>query len=150
MKFRARVELGGKTATGIPVPDNVVAALGAGARPAVRVTIGGYSYRTTLAPMAGRFFVPLSAAHRQAAEVAAGDEVDVDVEVDDVPREVSVPADLAAALAQDDVAEAFFDRLSYSHRKEWVRWVEEAKKADTRAARLARTVESLRAGKRTH
>jgi uncharacterized protein YdeI (YjbR/CyaY-like superfamily) len=87
--------------------------------------------------------------NRTAAGLAAGDEIDVDIEPDTAPREVEVPADLGEALAADDAARATFDGLSYSHRKEWVRWVEEAKKADTRAARLAKTVESLRAGKRT-
>jgi len=80
--------------------------------------------------------------------VAAGDQVDVDIDLDSGPREVAVPADLAAALAQDDTARANFDGQSYTHRKEWVRWIEEAKKAETRATRLTKTVESLRAGKR--
>jgi hypothetical protein len=149
MKFRATVELGGKTATGIEVPENVVAALGSGNRPPVTVTIGGHTYRTTVARMGGRFLVPLSAENRSSAGVAAGDQVDVDIEPDTGPREVEVPADLAEALAHDDVARACFDRLSYTHRKEWVRWIEEAKKAETRATRLVKTVESLRAGQRT-
>jgi hypothetical protein len=149
MKFRATVELGGKTATGIEVPDDVVAALGQGSRPPVTVTVGGHSYRTTVARMGGRFLVPLSAENRTAAGVAAGDEVDVGIEPDTAAREVEVPADLTEALARDDAARAAFDGLSYTHRKEWVRWVEEAKKADTRATRLAKTVEALRAGKRT-
>ena len=149
MKFRATVELGGKTATGIEVPDDVVAALGSGSRPPVTVTVGGHSYRTTAARMGGRFLVPLSAEHRTAAGVAAGDQVDIDIEPDTAPREVEVPTDLTEALARDDMARAAFDGLSYTHRKEWVRWVEEAKKADTRATRLAKTVEALHAGKRT-
>jgi len=149
MKFRATVELGGKTATGIEVPDDVVAALGPGSRPPVTVTVGGHSYRTTVARMGGRFLVPLSAENRTAAGVAAGDQVDVGIEPDTAPREVEVPADLTEALAKDDAARATFDGLSYTHRKEWVRWVEEAKKADTRAARLAKTVEALHAGQRT-
>jgi hypothetical protein len=149
MKFRATVELGGKTATGIEVPDDVVAALGPGSRPPVTVTVGGHSYRTTVARMGGRFLVPLSAENRTAAGVAAGDQVDVGIEPDTAPREVEVPADLTEALAKDDAAKATFDGLSYTHRKEWVRWVEEAKKADTRATRLAKTVEALHAGKRT-
>lgn len=148
MKFRATVELGGKTATGIEVPEDVVAALGSGSRPAVTVSVGGHSYRTTVARMGGRFLVPLSAENRTAAGVAAGDEVDVDIEPDTAPREVEVPADLADALAHDDAARATFDALSFTHRKEWVRWVEEAKKAETRATRLAKTVESLHEGKR--
>ena len=148
MKFRATVELGGKTATGIEVPEDVVAALGSGSRPAVTVTVGGHSYRTTVARMGGRFLVPLSAENRIAAGVAAGDQVDVDIEPDTAPREVEVPADLADALAKDDAARATFDGLSFTHRKEWVRWVEEAKKPETRATRLAKTVESLHDGKR--
>jgi hypothetical protein len=148
MKFRATVELGGKTATGIAVPADVVEALGSGSRPAVTVTVGGHSYRTTVARMGGRFLVPLSAENRTAAGVAAGDEVDVGIEPDTAPREVEVPADLADALAHDDAARATFDGLSFTHRKEWVRWLEEAKKAETRATRLAKTVESLREGKR--
>jgi Bacteriocin-protection, YdeI or OmpD-Associated/Domain of unknown function (DUF1905) len=148
MKFRATVELGGKTATGIEVPEDVVAALGSGNRPPVMVTVGGHTYRTTVARMGGRFLVPLSAENRTAADVAAGDQVDVDIEPDTGPREVEVPADLAEALAHDSTARATFDSLSYTHRKEWVRWIEEAKKAETRATRLARTVESLHAGKR--
>ncbi len=148
MKFRATVELGGKTATGIEVPEDVVAALGSGSRPAVTVTVGGHSYRTTVARMGGRFLVPLSAENRTAAGVAAGDQVDVDIQPDTAPRQVEVPADLAGALAKDDAARATFDGLSFTHRKEWVRWVEEAKKPETRATRLAKTVESLHGGKR--
>jgi hypothetical protein len=148
MRFRATVELGGKTATGIEVPEDVVAALGSGNRPPVTVTVGGHSYRTTVARMGGRFLVPLSAENRTAAGVAAGDQVEVGIELDSGPREVTVPGDLAAALAQDDTARANFDRLSFTHRKEWVRWIDEAKRAETRATRVAKTVESLRAGKR--
>ena len=142
------MELGGKTATGIVVPEDVVAALGSGNRPPVTVTVGGHSYRTTVARMGGRFLVPLSAENRTAAGVAAGDQVEVDIVLDGGPREVAVPGDHAAALAQDDAAQATFDGLSFTHRKEWVRWIEEAKKPETRATRLARTVESLHAGKR--
>jgi hypothetical protein len=147
MKFRATVELNGKTATGIEVPAEVVTALGSGGRPPVAVTIGGYTYRTTVARMGGRYLIPLSAENRTAAAVAAGDQVDVDIEPDTAPREVEVPADLAEALAGDGAARATFDGLSFTHRKEWVRWVEEAKKPETRATRVTRTVESLRAGK---
>jgi hypothetical protein len=148
MKFRATLELNGKTATGIEVPEEVVTALGAGNRPPVRVTIGEYTYRTTVARMGGRFLVGVNAEHRANAGVSAGEQLDVEILPDTEPREVSVPADLAAALAQDAKASETFDRLSYTHRKEWVRWVEEAKKPETRETRVAKTVESLRSGKR--
>lgn len=149
VKFRAEVELGGKTATGIAVPDEVVTALASGRRPPVTVTVGGHSYRTTVASMGGRFMVPLSAENRAAAGVAAGDEVEVEVVGDTAPRQVIVPDDLAQALAADPAAAAFFEGLAPSHRKEWVRWLEEAKQAQTRASRLAKTIAALQAGQRT-
>ncbi len=147
MEFRTTVELGGKTATGLRVPDDVVQALGAGKRPPVQVTVGRYSYRTTVAPMGGAFYVPLAAEHREAAGITAGEEVDVRIELDSAPREVALPEDLDAALDED--ARAFFAGLAPSHRKEWVRWVEEAKKPETRAARIEKTAASLREGKKT-
>jgi len=149
MKFQATVELNGKTATGITVPEEVLMELGAGKRPPVLVTIGGYTYRTTVAPMGGRFLVGINAEHRANAGIAAGDEIDVEIVLDTEPREVTVPADLAGALAADARASATFGALSYTHRKEWVRWVEDAKKPETRETRLVKTVESLREGKRT-
>jgi hypothetical protein len=148
MEFRATVVLGGKTATGIQVPDEVVDKLGSGKRPAVVVTVGGYTYRTTVAPMGGAFWIPLAAEHREAAGVQADQEVDVAIELDSAPRVVELPDDLSAAL--DDTARAAFDGLAPSHKKEWVRWVEEAKKPETRTARIEKTVEGLRAGKKTH
>ena len=150
MKFQGTVELGGKTATGVQIPDDVVEALGGGKRAAVRITIGGHSYPTTIATMGGRFLVPLSAENRTAAGVVAGDVVEVEIVVDAAPREVTIPADLAAALAQNVQARQFFDTLAFTHRKEWVRWIEDSKKPETRATRLSRTIDGLAAGKRTH
>ena len=98
MRFDATILLAGKSATGIPVPDAVVAQLGSGKRPAVVVTINGFSYRSTVASMRGEFMLPLSAERREAAGVAAGDEVEVELELDTAPRVVEVPVDLAAAL----------------------------------------------------
>jgi hypothetical protein len=149
MRFSATVELNGKTATGIEVPGDVVEALAAGMRPPVLVTIGDYTYRTTVARMGGRFLVALSAENRAAAGVTAGERIDVEIVPDTEPREVTVPADLAEALAEDAQAQTTFNGLSFTHRKEWVRWVEEAKKPETRQTRLAKTVEALHDGKRT-
>ena len=146
VEFRTTVVQSGKTATGLQVPDEVVAALGGGKRPPVTVTIGGHGYRTTIAPMGGAFWIPLAAEHREAAGVQAGQEVDVRVELDTAPRETPLPEDLAAALDED--ARAFFDGLAPSHRKEWVRWVEEAKKPETRATRVEKTAAALREGKK--
>ena len=140
------IELGGKTATGFAVPDEVIEALGTSKRPPVAVTLGGYSYRTTVARMGGRFMVPLAAEHREAAGVAAGDEVTVGIELDTAPREVEVPDDLAAALDEVPGARAAFDALAFTHRKEWVRTITEAKKPQTRAARIAKAVEAVTPG----
>jgi hypothetical protein len=148
MRFASTVELGGKTATGIPVPDEVIEALGASKRPPVTVTVNGHTYRTTAVRMGGRFLVPLNAENREAAGVAAGDDVTVDIEPDTGPREVTLPEDLAAAM--DDDARAAYDRLSYTHRKEWVRWVEEARRPETRATRIEKTVAGLHEGRKTH
>ena len=148
MRFESTVELGGKTATGIPIPDEVIEALGSSKRPPVAITVNGHTYRTTAVRMGGRFLVPLSAENREAAGVAAGEDITVDLEADTAPREVTLPDDLAAAM--DDEARAAYDGLSYTHRKEWVRWVEEAKKAETRATRIEKTVAGLREGKKTH
>jgi Bacteriocin-protection, YdeI or OmpD-Associated/Domain of unknown function (DUF1905) len=148
MRFESTVELGGKTATGIEIPDEVIEALGSGRRPPVTITINGYTYRTTAVRMGGRFLVPLNAENREAAGVSAGDHVTVDIALDDAPREVELPADLDAAL--DAEARASYDALSYTHRKEWVRWVEEAKKPETRTTRVEKTVSGLKAGRKTH
>ena len=148
MRFESTVELGGKTATGIQVPDDVIAALGTSKRPPVTITVNGYTYRTTAVRMGGAFYVPLAAENREAAGVAAGDAITVEIENDTAPREVTLPDDLAAAM--DDVARSAYDGLSYTHRKEWVRWVEEAKRPETRATRIEKTVAGLRAGKKTH
>lgn len=147
MRFRATVLLGGKNATGIPVPPEVVAALGTSKRLPVRVTIGGHTYRSTVAPYGGQFMLPLSAEHRTAAGVAAGDEVDVDIEVDTEVREVTVPADLRVAVAADPDARTFFDALSYTHRRAYVLWIEDAKRAETRQSRIAKAVDMLRDGR---
>ena len=144
MRFTSTIELGGKTATGIPVPEEVVLGLGRGKRVPVVVTIGGHSYRSTIAAYDGAYMLPLAAEHREAAGVAAGQEVEVDLEVDDAPREVEVPEDLAAALAADLAAQAAFETLSYSNKRRIVLSVEGAKAAETRARRIERALTELR------
>lgn len=143
MKFQATVELHGKTATGITVPDEVIAALGAGKRVAVLVTINGYTYRSTVAPYNGAYLLPLSAEHREAAGVRAGAQVEVDLALDSAPRTVEVPPDLAAALDARPGARAAFDALSFTARKEHARQVESAKTQATRDRRVAAIVAQL-------
>jgi Bacteriocin-protection, YdeI or OmpD-Associated/Domain of unknown function (DUF1905) len=142
--FRAAILQGGKTATGIEVPPEAVAALGSSKRPAVRATISGYTYRTSVASMRGRFMLPISAAVRQAAGVGAGDEVDVELQLDTGQRTVTVPPDFAAALDRSPAARRFFDDLSYSNQQRFVLSVEDAKTDETRERRIAKAVEQLR------
>lgn len=147
MLFHAAIELGGKTATGVEVPAEVVQSLGTGKRPPVRATINGYTYRSSVAPMGGRFLLGISADVREKAGVRAGDEVDVEIELDTEPREVNVPADLTAALLLEPAAQAFFDRLSYSNRLRLVLAIEGAKTAQTRRRRIDKTVSQLSEGR---
>lgn len=142
MDFRARLELNGKTATGIEVPAEVMAAL-PGKRPAVAVTINGHPYRTSVGSMGGRCLLPVSAEVRRAAGVAAGDQVEVSIELDEAPREVAVPDDLAAALAAEPAAAAAFGRLSYSLQRRYVLGIEDARTPETRQRRIVRTVTEL-------
>jgi hypothetical protein len=144
VKFRATILLGGKTATGFEVPPEVVAALGSSKRPAVRVTINSHTFRSTVAPMGGQFMLPLSAENRSGASVAAGDEVDVDVELDTEPREVQVPPDFAAALNGDPAVRQAFDKLSYSNRLRHVLSIEQAKTPETRQRRIDNAISDLR------
>jgi hypothetical protein len=147
MRFRTTLELGGKTATGFRVPADVVASLGRGKRPPVRVTINGYTYRNTVAVMGGEFVLGVSSEHRAGAGVAHGDVVDVDLELDTEPREVSVPDDLRAALDADPAAARFFDGLSYSNRLRHVLAIDDAKTPETRARRIAKSVGLFREGR---
>ena len=147
MRFRTTIQQSGKTATGIQVPDEVVEALGSGRRPAVKVTINGYTYRNTVAVMGGVYMVGVSAEHRAGAGVAGGDEVDVDVELDTAPREVTVPADFAAALDAEPNARRTFDGLSYSNKSWHVLQIEGAKTDETRQRRIAKSVDTLKEGR---
>ena len=147
MRFRTTILQAGKTATGIHIPDEVVEALGAGRRPPVRVTVNGYAYRSTVAVVDGRFMVGVSADNRAAAGVKGGDEVDVQIELDTAPRELSVPADFAAALDAEPAARATFDALSYSNRSFHVLSIEGAKTDETRQRRIAKSVAALREGR---
>ncbi|MDQ0116226.1 YdeI/OmpD-associated family protein [Paenibacillus harenae] len=140
MKFTAIILASKKTATGIQVPDEIVAALGTSKRPPVRVTLQGYTYRSTVASMGGKFMIPLSAEHRSGASVEAGDEVEVDIELDNEVRELAIPDDLQAALEADPDAKRFFEGLSYSNKRRFVIPIEGAKTNETRQRRIEKTV----------
>lgn len=147
MRFRATLQLGGKTATGIEVPAKVVEALGSSKKPAVRVTIKGHTYRTTVAVRGGKFLLPVSAENRATAGIDAGDKIDVDLELNTESREVTVPLDFAEALDRVAAARRFFDGLSYNQKRWFVLGIEEAKKPETRQRRIDTAVIRLREGR---
>jgi len=142
--FHGTLELFGKTATGVVVPAELVERLGRGKRPPVTVTINGYSYASTVAPMGGQFLVGVAAVHRGRAAIAAGDDVEVTLTLDTSERTVAVPDDLARALDGTPDGRAHFDALSFTNRREIVEGLESAKKPETRARRLAAAVARLR------
>lgn len=147
MRFTTTLRLEGKTATGIQVPTDVVEALGQGKRPPVRVTIRGYSYRSTIAAFGDIYMLPVAGEHRSAAGIQAGDEIEVDIELDTAPREVAPPDDFAAALDAEPAARATFDGLSNSNRKWHVLNIEGAKTPETRQRRIEKSIALLREGR---
>jgi hypothetical protein len=143
MKFKTKLLQGGKTATGVEVPDEIVAKLASGARPKVKVTINGYTYRSSIARMGGRFMLGVSAEVRANAGVAGGDMFTVDLELDTAPREVAVPADFRKALDRNKKAARRFDQLPYSHKQRYVLSIDGAKTAETRQRRINKSVATL-------
>lgn len=146
-KFRTKILQSGKRAAGIQVPPKVVEGLGSSKKPAVRVTINGYTYRSTVATMGGVFMIGVSNDVRAKGGFAAGDTVDVVLELDTAPREVVVPPDLASALKRDPAAKKFFESLSYSNKSRHVLAIEGAKTPETRQRRIEKSVSLFHEGK---
>ncbi len=147
MRFKTTLDLGGKTATGFRVPPAIVAALGKGKRPPVLVTINGHTYRNTVAVYGDTYMLGVAADHRAAAGIQAGDEIEVDLELDTAPREVEVPGDLAAALDDAPEAKRFFETLSYSNKRRITLSIDDAKTPETRQRRIDKSVRELEQGR---
>jgi Bacteriocin-protection, YdeI or OmpD-Associated/Domain of unknown function (DUF1905) len=147
MRFRAELESSGRTTAGFEVPGEVVEHLGGGGHPKVSVTVGDFTFRTSIAKMGGRFLLGVSNERRAESGIEPGQVYDVDVVLDTAPREVEVPDDLATALAADAQATKFWDTLSHSKQSWHVHQVTSAKKAETRAARVAKSVTMLHDGR---
>ena len=146
MRFKTTLQLEGKTATGFAVPVDVVQAFGRGKRPPVTVTINGYTYRSTVAAYGDVYMLPLASEHREAAGVAAGQEIEVELELDTAPREVDVPSDLAAALDAAPDAKRAFEALSYSNKRRITLAIEDARTPETRQRRIDKSIADLRGG----
>ena len=147
MKFRAELQRGDGTATGFQVPQEIVDGLAGGGHPKVVATVNGYEFRSSIAKMGGSYWLGVSGERRAAAGVEGGQVLDVDVVLDVAVRTVTVPEDFAAALAAEPAARAFFDGLSFSNKQWHVLQVEGAKTAETRARRVAKSVEMLADGR---
>jgi hypothetical protein len=147
MRLTAQLQATGGNTTGFRIPDEFVSSLGGGGRPKVVVTVQGYQYRSSIAKMGGEYWLGVSAERRTAAGVSAGDVLELDIVLDTQERTVNVPEDLALALAAEPAAQATWDKLAPSHRKAHVDAVLGAKAAETRARRIAKSVETLACGK---
>jgi len=147
MRLTAELQATGGTTTGFRIPDEFVAELGGGGRPKVVVTANGYEFRSSIARMGGEYWLGVSAERRAAGKMAAGDVLELDVVLDTRERTIDVPEDLAAALAGEPAARAFFDGLSFSNKRYHVEQVTGAKTAATRERRVAKAVQLLSEGR---
>jgi hypothetical protein len=147
MRFTGELQATGGNTTGFHLPDTFVEELGGGGRPKVVVTVNGFTFRSSIARMGGEYWLGVSADRRSAAGIKAGDVLDVDIDLDAAPREIEVPDDLAAALDADPAAKEFWATLSFSNQRWHAEQITGAKKAETRAARVAKSVAMLRDGR---
>jgi hypothetical protein len=146
-RFTVELQRVGKTGTSFEVPLDVRALFGR-ARPPVNVTIRGHTWRSTVAVYDGRYYLVVNRSVKAATGVDAGDEVEVTLELDEQPREVTLPEGLAEALERDRAAREFFERLSFTNRREYADWIAEAKREETRRDRSQRAVAMLREGRK--
>ena len=146
-RFRAVLKPTGRTATYVEIPFDPREVFGGGRAP-VRGTVDGFPFRSTLSRRGSGRYMVVNRAVREGAGAEAGQRVVVEMDRDDEPRDVVLPDDVKAALARDPKARAAYDALAYSHRKEYVDWITEAKRAETRARRIEKAVGMLREGRK--
>ncbi|MEP6676983.1 MAG: YdeI/OmpD-associated family protein [Ferruginibacter sp.] len=147
-KFQTSILTAGKTATGICIPDDIIEKLGAGKKPRIKVTLNGYTYRSTVAVMGGKYMVGVNAAVREASGVKGGDKLTVEIELDTEERKVSVPPGLKKALDKNPKAKKFFETLSYSKQKVHTDLIAQAKTEETLQRRIEKSISELNAGKK--
>ena len=146
--FTAVIQNAGGGGAFVEVPFDVEAAFGS-KKPRVKALIEGVPYRGTLVRMGTECHLLLILKSiREQVGRTFGDEIKVTVEADVEERVVTVPAELRRAFRSEKEAKAVFEKLSYTHQKEYVTWINEAKKDETRQNRIAKTVEMLKKGKK--
>lgn len=147
MKFKTKIWVDGNN-TGIKVPEEVVMSFNKGKKVPVVVSLKKYSYRSTVVVYNGVFMLPLAKEHREAADVRGGEEVEINLEYDDKPRTVDVPPELQKLLNNDKEAKEIFEKLAYTHKKEYVRWISDAKKEETKQSRLGKILNMIKSKKK--
>jgi hypothetical protein len=141
--FKTVLLQSGKTATGIKIPPEIIEKLGAGKKPPVKVTINGFTYRSTVAVMGGNFMVGVNAENRSSANVKGGDKLEVTIELDTEPRTVELPAELQKVFEKNKAAKAAFDKLAPSKKKAMALSITEAKTEETKTRRIEKIIASL-------
>ncbi len=142
MKFISTIFQSGNN-LGIEIPEKIIYELGAGKKPPVVITIQSYTYRSTVAVMSGKFLVPLSSAHRKFTSAEGGDQIEIEIKLDDQPRNVEIPEDLSLRFEANQNAKKFFETLPPSSKKKVVTLLDAAKTTDTRIKRLDKFVSDL-------
>lgn len=141
--FKTVLLTAGKTATGIKIPPKIIEKFGAGKKPPIKVTINGFTYRSTVAVMGGNFMVGVNAENREGAKVKGGDKIDVTIELDTQPRELELPAAFKKALDKNAKAKKTFESLSYSKQKVHVLPIANAKTDETRNRNIDKAINAL-------
>lgn len=144
MQFKATLTREpGSSATFVMIPYDIQEIWGTRARVPVKGTINGHSFRSSIAPYGGVHYLGINRNLREAAGVKAGDVVDIELERDLEPRVLEVPADLQSALDTNPAARIRWQKLTFTHQREYVEAIEEAKKTETRARRIQSTIDAL-------
>lgn len=146
VKFKTTIEPMGPAAA-VVLTDEQVAEIGEGKKAfPVKATINGFTWQGRVSKMGGKNLLGMSKERREGAGVEAGDKVEVSIELDTAERTVEIPPALESAFKKDKAAKKIYDGLAFTHRKEFARWIEEAKKDETRERRVVKTLEMLKAG----
>ncbi len=143
IKFDTTLLQTGKTATGIVIPEEIILKLGAGKKPAVKVTINNFTYRSTVAVMRGEFMVGVNAENREGAGVKGGDKIDVTIELDTEPREAEIPIEFKKALDKNEKAKRKFETLSYSKKTALIYPIVKAKTDETKYRNIEKALNTL-------